>query len=205
VKTQSDFAGNPFLFGLNPNKMYSKFQTENLDDKKDETQHPVSKRNHATLITPFTPLILTQPFTSDSAKATVTEPAQQTSSSSQKKEQSQEPSRTNHEDLTPKPSSINLEQSTSPITILQESEEESDEDDSKYYNNYGTFTLPTSIAYRPTIPFVYKFWPSYITYDAEMHSSKKKYLDQQNIFNYLTRQSSNQTSSQVRRFYEILT
>ncbi|XP_011251855.2 flocculation protein FLO11 [Camponotus floridanus] len=198
VKTQSDFAANSFLFGLNPNKMYSKLKTENLDDKKDETQHPISKRNHATLITPLTPLILTQPFTSDSTKATVTEPAQQTSSSSQKKGPSQEPS-PNHEDphLTPKPSSTNLEQSMSPITISQESEEESQEDDSKYYNDYRTFTLPiTSIAYRPTIPFVYKFWPSYITYDTEMHPSKKKYLDQQNIFNYLTRQSSNQTSSQ---------
>lgn len=202
MKTQSDFAANSFLFGLNPNKMYSKLQTENLDEK-DETQHPISKRNHATLITP---VILTQQLTPDPAKTTVTEPAQQTSPKSQNKEQIQEPSRTNPKNLIPDASSTNLKQPTSLITTSQSSEEESHEDDSNYDNNDNIFTLPVRITYRPTIPFTYnRYWPSYITYNAEMYSNKKKNLDQQNTSNYPTHQPSSKTSSQVRRFYEILT
>lgn len=199
MRTQNDFAANPFLFGLNPNRMYSKLQAENLDEKN-ETQHSVSKRNHATLITPFTPVILTQQ--PDPAKTTVTEAAQQTSPNSQNEEQSQEPSRTNPKD--PNPSSTNLKQLTSLITTSQSSEEESHEDDSNYHDNYDkTFTSPMTITYRPTIPFTYnKYWPRYIIYNAEKNLNKKKDLGQQDNSNY---QPSSKTSSQVRRFHEILT
>lgn len=199
MKTQSDFAANPFLFGLNPSKMYSKLQTENQDDKQDETEHPVSKRNHATLITSLTPLIV-QPFTQESAKATVTEPAQQTSSSSQKKDQSQELSRTNQEDLTPDPSSkssTNLEQLMSSRTISR-TERDWEEDKEKYFTH--TFTPPTMLLpYRIPMPY---FWAHKV---LNQPPSQKKYSNQQNGYNYPTYQLSNQAYSQVRRFYEILT
>lgn len=181
VKNRSnDFATKSFLFDLDPNKMYSGLQAKNLDEKKDETQHSVSKRQHATLITP---VILTQKLTPDPAKATVTEPAptQRTLSTSQEKGQNQEPSRINHENphLTPNVPSTNSEQSSSPITTsqMQSSEEESHED----YNHSKYYLPMISMPYYPTIPFAYNYWPQYITYNAEVHpSKKKKYPDQQN-------------------------
>ncbi|XP_050459198.1 uncharacterized protein LOC126855512 isoform X2 [Cataglyphis hispanica] len=198
---QSDFTTKPFLFGLDPNKMYSKFRTNNLE-RENETEHRVSKRQDAALITP---VILTQ-FTPDSAKTTVTEPSQQTLSISQEKEKNQEPSRTNHENtnLTPNVPSTNLEQSSSSITTsqIQSSEEKSRENYSKYYTSYGNtyaYTLPTmSMAYQPTIPFAFKYWPNYITYNANVYPNKRtKYLHQQNTSNYpIIHQTSDQKSSQ---------
>ncbi|XP_029671255.1 uncharacterized protein LOC115240323 [Formica exsecta] len=199
---QSDFTTKPFLFGLDPNKMYSRFRNKNLDERENETEHLVSKRQDATVITP---VILTQ-FTPDSTKTTVTEPSQQAVLISQEKGKNQEPSRTNYENtnLTPNVPSTNWEQSSSPITTsqIQSPQEESREDYIKYYTNYGNtyaYTLPmTSIAYQPTIPFASKYWPNYITYNANMYPSKRtKYLDQQNTSNYpIIHQTSDQKSSQ---------
>lgn len=211
-RREANFATKPFLFGLDPNKMYSELKAKNLDSKEDETQHSLSKRHPATLITP---VVLTQKFTPDSAKTTATEPAQRMLSTNQEKRQNQEASSTHHENPRPTPNvsstTKTLEQSSSPITTSQKqsSEEESHKDYSEYYNNYGStyaYTLPT-MSLRYPVPLTYRYWPTYIKYNAEISpSNKKEYPHQQDASNHpIIQQTSNQASSQVRKFYVTLT
>lgn len=198
-RRDADFATKSFLFGLDPNKMYSELKGKNLDKTEDETPHSLSKRHPATLITP---VVLTQKFTPESVKTTATEPVQMLSI--QDKGQNQEATSTNHENPSPTPripSTNNLEQPSNPITVSQtQSSEKESHESNKYYNYDTTYTYasPMSIKY----PFTYWIWPNSIS-NAEMHpSNSEKYPYQTNAFNYpILQEIFGQTSSQVRKFY----
>ncbi|XP_072757551.1 uncharacterized protein [Anoplolepis gracilipes] len=178
----SDFATQPFLFGLDPNKMNSKFQAKDIDEKKDETKHSISKRHHASLITP---VFLTQ-FTPNSAK--VTEPTQQTLTS-QEKEQNQEPSSTNHENLSviPNVHSTNLEQPSSSITTPQMKSSAKEA-----YNNYYGFGSPWSFLFPSS---AFSFRPVYTPiYSYGYNPNRRKYM-YQTVQNRLKKKSSQETTN----------